>query len=144
MPTLEDAIQLALSTHRGQHDKAGRPYILHPLRVMLALDADDERIVGVLHDVVEDSAESPSPVTLDTLRRFGYSERVVVGVGGVTRRVGESYEAFVARAKGNALARRVKLADLADNLDVQRLNEIGPKDVERLNRYLRAVRELME
>ena len=73
MPTLEDAIRLALDVHRGQADKAGQPYILHPLRAMLALAGEDERIVGALHDVVEDSAEGPNPVSLDDLRRLGYS-----------------------------------------------------------------------
>ena len=66
MPTLEDAIALAVEAHRGQREKAGQPYILHVLRVMFSLDTEVERIVGVLHDVVEDTGR-----TFDDLRRLG-------------------------------------------------------------------------
>jgi hypothetical protein len=63
MSTLEHAIALAACAHAGQVDKAGQPYILHPLRVMLRLSGADERIVAVLHDVVEDT-----PRTIERLR----------------------------------------------------------------------------
>ena len=53
---LEKAIKIAVEAHTGQVDKGGNPYILHPLRVMLSLDREEERIVGILHDVVEDCA----------------------------------------------------------------------------------------
>jgi (p)ppGpp synthase/HD superfamily hydrolase len=144
VPTLEDAIELALKIHHGQVDKAGRPYILHPLRVMLGLATDEERMIGILHDVVEDSVGTSREVTLDRLRALGYPEQVVAGVDRVTRRDGESYAEFVVRAKGDPLARRVKLADIADNLDIRRLAEVREKDVERLNRYLAAWRELSD
>jgi (p)ppGpp synthase/HD superfamily hydrolase len=134
MPSLEDAIILAASAHRGQRDKAGRPYILHPLRMMLRLQTDEERLVAVLHDVVEDS-----DVTLDDLRRQGYGERIVAAVDRLTRREGESYDDFVARAAADPLARAVKVADLEDNLDTTRLAEITERDQERLARYQRAL-----
>lgn len=134
MPSLEDAIILAASAHRGQRDKAGRPYILHPLRMMLRLQTDEERLVAVLHDVVEDS-----DVTLDDLRRQGYGERIVAAVDHLTRREGESYDDFVARAAADPLARAVKVADLEDNLDTTRLAEITERDQERLARYQRAL-----
>jgi (p)ppGpp synthase/HD superfamily hydrolase len=137
VPTLEDAILLAAQAHRGQRDKAGRPYILHPLRVMLALEGEDERIVGVLHDLVEDTGH-----TLDELLAAGYSEAVLAALDCLTRRDGETYEQFVERIKPNPIARRVKLADLADNLDVRRLPAVGERDAERLNRYLKAWAEL--
>jgi (p)ppGpp synthase/HD superfamily hydrolase len=134
MPSLEDAIILAASAHRGQRDKAGRPYILHPLRMMLRLQTDEERLVAVLHDVVEDS-----DVTLDDLRRQGYGERIVAAVDRLTRREGESYDDFVARAAADPLARAVKVADLEDNLDTTRLAEITERDQERLARYRQAL-----
>ena len=137
MPTLEDAILLAAQAHRGQRDKAGQPYILHPLRVMLALEGEDERIAGALHDLVEDTGH-----TLDGLRAAGYSEAVVAALDCLTRRDGETYEQFVERLKPNPIARRVKLADLADNLDVRRLLAVGQRDAERINRYLKAWAEL--
>jgi (p)ppGpp synthase/HD superfamily hydrolase len=139
MATLEDAIALATEAHRGQQDKAGQPYILHPLRVMFRVETAEERMVAVLHDVVEDT-----PITLEELRARGFSERVVAAVDGLTRRVGESYEAFVARSAADPLARRVKLADLEDNMDVRRLSTFGPRDAERMARYVKAWRAMKD
>jgi (p)ppGpp synthase/HD superfamily hydrolase len=133
MPTLEEAIALAVEAHRGQKEKADQPYILHVLRVMFRLDTEHEQMAGVLHDVVEDT-----PYTLDDLRRLGYPEPVVTAVDCLTRREDESYEQFVERAGAHPIARRVKLADLEDNMDIRRLPEVTERDRERLNRYIRA------
>jgi (p)ppGpp synthase/HD superfamily hydrolase len=133
MPNLEDAILLAAQAHLGQKDKNDQPYILHPLRVMLRLESERERIVGVLHDVIEDT-----PTTLDDLRALGYSEDLVTAIEHMTRRKDETYEEFTARAASNPIARRGKLADLEDNLDVRRLKTVTPQDAERFQRYLTA------
>jgi (p)ppGpp synthase/HD superfamily hydrolase len=134
MPTLEDAIALAVEKHRGQTDKGGRPYILHPLRVMFRLEGDIERMVAVLHDVVEDS-----DVSFADLRRMGYSEEVIAALDGVTRRSEETYEEFVERSLQNPISRRVKQADLEDNMDARRLPDAPtPPDLERIGRYRRA------
>ncbi|RME72938.1 MAG: HD domain-containing protein [Chloroflexi bacterium] len=139
MPTLEDAIALAVQAHRGQVDRAGQPYILHPLRVMLRLQGEIAQIVGVLHDVVEDS-----DLTLDDLRQMGYPEVVIRALDAVTRRDGESYEAFVERSAAHPLGRQVKLADLEDNMDIRRFSgDLGEKDLARLNRYRRAWMRIM-
>jgi (p)ppGpp synthase/HD superfamily hydrolase len=141
MPTLEDAIALAVEAHRGQKEKAGQPYILHVLRVMFRLEAEPEQMAGVLHDLVEDT-----PYTLDDLRRLGYPEPVVTAVDCLTRREDETYEEFVERAGANSIARRVKLADLEDNMDIRRLPAVTERDRERLERYIRArtrIRELI-
>ena len=132
-PTLEDAIRLAVEAHHGQRDKYGQPYILHPLRVMLRLQTETERIVGVLHDLLEDT-----PHTAEELRKMGCSEEILQALDGVTRRADESYEEFVLRSKSNPIARRVKLADLEDNMDLRRMPEVTPRDLERLARYRRA------
>lgn len=139
MPTLEDAIALAVAAHRGQRDKASAPYILHPLRVMLRLEGEAERMAAVLHDVVEDTR-----YTLEHLREQGYPEPVLEALECLTRREGESYEAFIERLRPNALARRVKLADLEDNMDIRRLAAVGPKEAERLARYRAAWSRLKE
>jgi len=131
--TLEDAIAIAVEAHRGQTDKAGAPYILHPLRVMLAVATEEERMAAVLHDVLEDGGW-----TLERLRQRGVPEPVLEALDRLTRREGESYEAFVARATGNPISRRVKLADLEDNMDLRRLGALTPRDTERLARYHRA------
>lgn len=110
MTDLERAIKMAVDLHAGQVDKTGQPYILHPLRVMLALDAEIDRIAGVLHDVVEDCGVGCG----DILALFG--EDVWAAVMALTRDDGESYEDFIVRAKANPIARRVKIADINDNL----------------------------
>jgi (p)ppGpp synthase/HD superfamily hydrolase len=133
MPTLEEAIALAVEAHRGQRDKAGQAYILHPLRVMMRLEGETERMVAVLHDVVEDSS-----YTMERLRGLGYPEEVLDALDRLTRREGETYEAFIERVRPHPLARKVKLADLEDNMDVRRLPVVTAKDAERLARYLAA------
>lgn len=134
---LEKAILLAVEAHSGQRDKAGDPYILHPLRMMLTLDTPSEKIAAVLHDVVEDTEW-----TLEGLRREGFSEEVIDAVACLTKQGDESYEAFVERAAQHPIARRVKLADVEDNMDVRRLDTLTNKDQDRLARYLRAWRRL--
>jgi (p)ppGpp synthase/HD superfamily hydrolase len=133
MSTLDQALAIAVEAHRGQVDKAGQPYILHPLRVMMRLATPSERIVAVLHDVVEDS-----PTTLDGLRAAGFDAEVVRAVDHLTRRDDETYEAFIERAARDPIAKRVKLADLEDNMTVTRLQTLDDRAVERLGRYLRA------
>jgi (p)ppGpp synthase/HD superfamily hydrolase len=139
MPTLEDAIALAVEAHRGQRDKAGQTYILHPLRVMMRLETEAERMAAILHDVVEDT-----PYTLERLRELGYPEEVLGALDCLTKREGESYEAFIDRVRPHPLARRVKLADLEDNMDVRRLPSVGPRETERLARYRAAWARLKE
>lgn len=140
MPSLEHAIMLALQIHHTQKDRGGQPYILHPLRVMLRFEDELERIVAVLHDVVEDS-----DLTLEDMRAMGYSDEVVAALDGVTRREDETYEGFVERSLQHPVSRRVKLADLEDNMDFRRLKgELTGKDIQRLIRYRRAWERLHE
>ena len=130
MATLEDALILATEAHRGILDKGGACYILHPIRLMGKMETEDERLVALLHDVVEDTEW-----TLEGLHGKGFSKRVVEAIGCLTRRPNESYEEFIGRSKSNPLARKVKLADIEDNMDVRRLAEINESDLERLRRY---------
>lgn len=111
MGDLTRAIIMATEAHSFQLDKTGQPYILHPLRVMLAQDDDVSRIVAVLHDVVEDTFAIYEDVILAV---FGAS--IHEAVFALTRQDGETYEAFILRAKANPIARRVKIADIKDNL----------------------------
>jgi (p)ppGpp synthase/HD superfamily hydrolase len=137
--TLERAIAIAADAHAGQVDKAGVPYILHPLRVMLRVGSTAERIAAVLHDVVEDT-----PWTLEGLAAEGFAPEVLAAVDALTRRAGESYDAFVARAGADPVGRAVKLADLAENMDLTRLEAPGARDLARLERYRRAVAQLTD
>ena len=131
---LDKAISIAAQAHLGQLDRMGKPYILHPLRVMFCFRSETEMIVGALHDVVEDHPDWD----LDRLRQEGFSEEIVQAVDHVTRREDETYDEFVERTAQNAIARRVKLADLEDNMDIKRLDTITAQDQDRLARYHRA------
>ncbi len=137
MATLERAIAIAASAHAGQRDKAGQPYILHPLRVMLALQSDEERIAAVLHDVVEDTA-----VTLADLQAEGFAPAVVAAVEALTKRDGEGRLEAARRAAANPIALRVKLADNAENMDLPRIANPSEKDFARLEEY-QQVRSLL-
>ena len=135
MSTLERAISIAATAHAGQIDKAGAPYILHPLRVMLRLTTEPERIAAVLHDVVEDC----EGWSFERLRAEGFSVEVIEALQSVTKRDGESYEDFVKRACQNPIGRRVKFSDLHDNCDLSRISNPTDKDDERIARYRRAI-----
>jgi len=134
MATLERAIEIAAKAHAGQMDKAGQPYVLHPLRMMLAVATPEARIAAVLHDVVEDTA-----VTLKELEGEGFTAEVLEAVEALTKREGEDYEAFIRRVAPNPIAREVKLADLRDNSDLSRILEPTERDRERVKKYRRAI-----
>jgi (p)ppGpp synthase/HD superfamily hydrolase len=135
MSTLERAIVIAVEAHAGQVDKAGAPYVLHPLRMMLRVSTSDERIVAVLHDVCEDCPGW----TFDRLRAEGFSEHIIQALQSVTKRDGEDYETFVRRSATNAIGRRVKLADLHDNSDLSRIAMPSERDFRRMEKYRRAI-----
>jgi (p)ppGpp synthase/HD superfamily hydrolase len=137
MTTLERAIAIAAEGHTGQLDKAGQPYILHPIRVMLRVSGASERMVAILHDVVEDT-----PVTLAQLATEGFSKEVLDAVDALTKRPGETRLEAARRAAANPLARVVKLADNAENMDLSRISNPTQKDYDRLEEYKR-VREIL-
>ena len=138
MSTLERAIEIATEAHRGQLDKAGNDYISHPLRVMAAGTSINEKIVGVLHDVVEDTGW-----TFEMLAAEGFSDEVIDALRCVTKlSENEPYDKFIARVKTNSLAVAVKLNDLSDNMDIRRLPYLSDKDVKRLKKYLKAYKQL--
>jgi (p)ppGpp synthase/HD superfamily hydrolase len=135
---LEDAIALAARAHCGQKDRGGQPYILHVLRVMLRQQDEVARIVAVLHDVLEDTS-----ITLADLREAGYSAEICMAVDCLTRRTGEPYEEMIDRVAANPIARRVKLADLEDNMDMRRLESSDETALARLGKYRAAWGKLM-
>lgn len=137
MATIERAIQIAAAAHEGQKDKAGQPYLLHPLRIMMRMDSLEKMIIAALHDVIEDSHW-----TLNDLRQEGFSEAIVSAVDSLSRREGENYDAYIERVKLNPTAIPIKLGDLEDNADMLRLKQLKESDWERLNRYHRAYIQL--
>ena len=151
---LEKAIKIAVEAHTGQVDKGGNPYILHPLRVMLSLNTEEERIVGVLHDVVEDC----DGWTWERLKEQGCNATLIEALQSVSKTPQEEaeyrslsedkklshYLEFIKRAKSNEIGRNVKAADINDNLDISRIDDITERDINRLNRYKEALKLLGE
>ena len=135
---LDRAKEIAKAAHEGQVDKAGKPYIEHPMRVMKMGKTVEEKIAGVLHDVVEDSEW-----TFEMLEKEGIPKDVMDALRCVTKlSEDEDYDHFIARVKTNPLAVKVKLNDLKDNMDITRLEEVTEKDLARLNKYIRAYKQL--
>ena len=135
---LDRAKEIAKAAHEGQVDKAGKPYIEHPMRVMKMGKTVEEKIAGVLHDVVEDSEW-----TFEMLEKEGIPKDVMDALRCVTKlSEDEDYDHFIARVKTNPLAVKVKLNDLKDNMDITRLDQVTEKDLARLNKYIRAYKQL--
>jgi GTP diphosphokinase / guanosine-3',5'-bis(diphosphate) 3'-diphosphatase len=135
MATIDRAIMIASIAHAGQKDKADKPYILHPLRVMLTVASDkhatdEQKIVAVLHDVIEDTY-----VQEQQLRENGFSEDIINAIKSVTKIEGESRMDAAKRTKLNAIGRVVKLADLKDNMDLSRIAKPTAKDLLRVAEY---------
>jgi (p)ppGpp synthase/HD superfamily hydrolase len=137
MSTLERAIEIAAQAHAGQKDKVGQPYILHCMRVMMKLAKPNDRMAAALHDVVEDT-----PWTLAKLRQEGFPAQVVNAVDALTHREGEKYDTYIKRLGTNAIARRVKLSDLSDNMSHTRQIQQSDRTAEILKRYDKAVKYL--
>ena len=129
---LSKMITLAVTSHEGQYDKGGLPYILHPLTVMHKLHTTDEELqcIAIGHDLIEDTG-----VTYLLLRQMGFPERVIEGIDALTKRRGETYDEYIDRVKLNRDAVLVKMADLRHNSDIKRLKGVTDKDVTRMVKY---------
>ena len=136
---LQRAIEIALEAHKGALDKGGNPYILHPLRLMLQMDSEEEMIVAILHDVVEDSEKW----SFDKLQAEGFSKKIINSLRSITKEnENEDYEKFIDRSIRDKIGRKVKIADISDNLDISRLKEVTDKDILRINKYKKALEKL--
>ena len=132
------AIKLAFQAHEGQLDRAGLPYILHPLHVAEQMKDEDTCVIALLHDVIEDT-----DVTLEDLREYGFTEVQVAGVESMTREDDEDYFEYIRDVKKNPLAVEVKLEDLKHNSDVSRMIEVTDRDRQRLDKYKKAMEILL-
>ncbi len=135
---LDKAIRIAAKAHEGQLDKAGQPYILHPLRVMFMRRNETERICAVLHDTIEDS-----DITIEYLRKEGFSEGVLIALDALTKRENENYDDFIGRVLENKTACKVKLADLSDNMDLSRISNPTQEDYQRVEKYRKAADRIL-
>lgn len=130
MSSIERAIEIASSAHAGQRDKAGQPYIFHPLRVMLRVNTEHEQMAAVLHDVVEDTS-----VTLARLEQEGFPAEVLRAIAALTKLPGETRLDAAMRAAADPVARVVKLADNAENMDLSRIPNPTDRDYARCREY---------
>ncbi len=133
MNLIEKSLEIALEAYSGQYDKAGKIYILHPLRIMSKMKTEEEMSAALLHDVIEDSR-----ITAEDLLKHGIPENIVEAVQYLTKKNGESYDAFIERVLLNKLATKIKKADIEDNINVLRLNSVNVKDLERIAKYHKA------
>lgn len=134
MNQLEKAIQIALKAHEGQTDKGGNTYVLHPLRLMVQMPTEQLQTIAVLHDVVEDST-----YTFEDLAKEDFPEEVLSAVRALTKQENEQYDDFIKRVKLNPLAVPVKIADLKDNSNLDRIPNPTETDLERVKKYQRAI-----
>ena len=128
---LDKAILIATKAHQNQVDKAGKPYILHPIRVMMKMENETEQIVAVLHDVLEDCPDYDE----EFFKKEGFPPKAVEALSVLNRNNYPDYQAYICNVARNPIARVVKIADLEDNINVLRLNIIKEKDFERIKKY---------
>ena len=134
-------LEFVKKVFEGKTDKGGKPYIEHLLFVANKMESEGEKIVALLHDIVEDI----EGITLETLKQMGYSENIVKAVDAMTKRKGEDYEEYLKRVKQNPIARKVKLADLEHNMDLSRIENPTEKDYERIEKkYKKALKILKD
>ncbi len=138
---LTDMLVLATNKHAGQYDRGGKPYILHPLRVMYTLKCDDEELqcIAIGHDLLEDT-----DVTAEELDRLGFSKRVVDGIVALTKVPNETQKQVMTRICSNVDAMRVKLCDLRHNSDIRRLKGVTDKDIKRIIKYNKMYAEISD
>ena len=133
------AIKLAYQAHSGQTDKCGLPYVFHPYHLAEHMDSEETITAALLHDVVEDTEMTP-----DDLAQMGFSKPVLDAVALLTHDDGVPYMEYVEKIRENPIARAVKLADLRHNSDLTRLDEVRKKDLDRVEKYRRAIELLSE
>lgn len=139
LPELEKAIALAAILHVGQVDLTGNPYIMHPMRVMTGVRTYDEMVVAALHDLIEDT-----DITLEDLEELGFRKEIVEAVDAVSKRDGEEYMDYVARAAANPIGIKVKLSDLRDNLDKTRKLPDDERSKKKIRKYKKAMAYIEE
>lgn len=136
---LQKAITIAVEAHKNQTDRYQAPYIMHVMRVMMRGKTEEEKICGILHDVVEDTEW-----TFENLKKEGFTDAMIEALRCLTKGEDEPYDDYISRVKNNKLAIAVKLNDLEDNMDVRRMPQMEPNDVDRFNKYLKAYQQLIQ
>ncbi len=132
------ALKLCFEAHKNQTDKSGMPYVFHPFHLAEQMSSEATVITALLHDVVEDT-----DYTLDDLREMDFGEEVIRALALLTHDGSEPYMDYIARIKGNPIARAVKLADLEHNSDTSRLSVVDDYALKRTEKYKAAIELLI-
>lgn len=130
---LEKAISIAVDSHSGQVNNKAQPYVLHPLRMMFKAVTIEEKIIAVLHDVIEKTT-----IDLEYLRSVGFSDRIVLGIDALSRRPQENYDKYIDRVAENKLATKVKIIDLDDNINSLDLDKFQESKSNKFLKYQKA------
>ena len=135
---LDKAIVIAVESHSGQINNLGDPYILHPLRMMLKANTLDEKIIAILHDVIE-----KTETDFQYLRNAGFSDKIIVAVDALSKRTGESYDKYISRVGKNQLAKTIKVLDLKDNMYSLIVDQVEQKKSNQYLKYQTALDKLI-
>ena len=135
---LDKAIVIAVESHSGQINNLGDPYILHPLRMMLKANTLDEKIIAILHDVIE-----KTETDFQYLRNAGFSDKIIVAVDALSKRTGECYDKYIARVGKNQLAKTIKVLDLKDNMYSLIVDQVEQKKSDQYLKYQTALDKLI-
>ncbi len=138
-PITKKAMKFCFQAHKDQTDKSGIPYVFHPIHLAEQMKDEDTTVVALLHDVVEDT-----DCTLEDLAEMGFGDKVIEAIGLMTHPEGVPYMDYVAKIKENPIAKAVKLADLAHNSDITRMDVIDEKAFARVEKYAAAIALLTE
>ena len=134
---LHKAITIACDAHQGQSSINGEPYILHPLRLLIKAKSNEEKIIAVLHDVIE-----KSNISLADLKNKGFDQNIISSIESLSRRRGESYVDYIARLMKNNISVKIKLLDLADNIKIHSENNDNGIYDAKINQYKSALKQI--
>lgn len=134
---LSKALEICYQAHANQVDKAGKPYYLHPIQVALMCNTIDEKVVALLHDVIEDT-----DYTIDDLIRIGFSKEIIDAIECITKKGNEPYENYIKRVSENPIAKAVKINDITHNSDLTRIKNPTLEDIKRTEKYKEILKHL--
>lgn len=142
------AIQLAVMAHGMQLDKGDNLYILHPLHVMDQMNSIDEKVVAVLHDVIEDtqaiifSSTCIAGIIFEG-EYYHFPDYIISAIDAITKRKGEPNKEYWTRVAHNELAASVKFQDMAHNSSEERLSVLSPSEAEYLREKYKKARDFI-
>ena len=134
---LHKAIIIACEAHQGQSSINGEPYILHPLRLLIKAKSNEERIIAILHDVIE-----KTNISLADLKNKGFDQNIISSIDSLSRRRGESYVDYIGRLMQNRISVKIKLLDLADNIKMHSENNNNGIYDAKIKQYKNALKHI--